>query len=181
MEDEDAVAGNCDSTRRVNVPSAVALALCGQTPQIAKAIKGVEDAARNRPFDMLVTSVDVPLTRAAGSLAKNRPEIAIEQLRSMDRVERIHPEATYLRGLAYLRLRKGPEAAAEFQRIIDHEGVSWGVFYPVSYVGMARGAAMAGDLPRSRKAYQDFLALWKDADADIPILKQAKLEYAHLQ
>ncbi len=179
--DEDAVAGTCESTRRMNVPSAVALALCGQSPQIAKAVKGVEDTARNRPFDMRFAAVDLPLTRAAGSLAQNRPETAIEQLRSTDHVERIHPETIYLRGLAYLRLREGKEAAAEFQKIIDHKGVYWGPFYSVSYVGVARGAALAGDMPRSRKAYQDFLALWKDADADIPILKQAKLEYSRLQ
>jgi DNA-binding winged helix-turn-helix (wHTH) protein/tetratricopeptide (TPR) repeat protein len=178
--DQDAVAGICEPTRRVNGPSAVALALCGQAPQIAKAIQGVEDAARNRPFDMRVTALDLPLTRAAGSLAQNRPETAIQQLQSMGLIERLHPEASYLRGLAYLRLRHGAEAAAEFQKIIDHRGTYWGPFYPVSYVGVARGAALAGDMSRSRKAYQDFLALWKDADADIPILKQAKLEYANL-
>jgi hypothetical protein len=105
----------------------------------------------------------------------------IEQLRPMDPIERIHPEAIYLRGLAYLRLHKGAEAATEFQKIVDHKGTSWGLFYPVSYVGVARGAALAGDMPRSRKAYQDFLALWKDADADIPILREAKLEYSSLR
>jgi tetratricopeptide (TPR) repeat protein len=179
--DEDAVVGNCESTHRANEPSPVALAICGQAPQIAKTIKGVEDAARNRPFDMLVTGVDLPLTRAAGSLTKNRPAAVIEQLRPMDPIERIHPEAIYLRGLAYLRLHKGAEAATEFQKIVDHKGTSWGLFYPVSYVGVARGAALAGDMPRSRKAYQDFLALWKDADADIPILREAKLEYSSLR
>jgi DNA-binding winged helix-turn-helix (wHTH) protein/tetratricopeptide (TPR) repeat protein len=176
--DEDAVAGICASTLRVNVPSPVALAHCGQAPQIAKAIKGVEDAARSRPFDMRVTAMDLPLTRAAGSLAQNRPETAIEQLRSMDQIERIHPEPIYLRGLAYLRLRKGEEAAAEFQKIIDHKGAYWGPFYSVSFVGLARSAALAGDMPRSKRAYQDFLTLWKDADADLPILKQAKVEYS---
>ncbi|MBV8841576.1 MAG: hypothetical protein JO307_02090 [Bryobacterales bacterium] len=163
----------------MNTPSAVALALCGHA-QIENATNAAEDAAKTRPSDMQLTAVDLPLTRAASSLARNRPETAIEQLRSMDHIERIHPEAIYLRGVAYLRLRKGSEAAAEFQKIIDHTGVYWGPFYAVSYVGLARGAALAGDMPRSRRAYQDFLALWKDADTDIPILKQAKLEYSKL-
>ena len=178
--DEDAVTGTCDSTHRAKKPSAVALALCGQAPQVAATLKAVEDAARNRPFDTRIPMVDLPLTRAAASLAQNHPETAIEQLRSMGQAERIHPEGTYLRGLAYLRLRKGAEAATEFQKILDHKGVSWGPFYPVSYVGVARAAALAGDVPRARKAYQDFLALWKDADPEIPILKNAKAEYAKL-
>lgn len=178
--DEDAVTGLCESTRQANRPSVVALALCGQPAQIAKAIKGVEDAARSRPSDWTIAKVDLPITQAAASLAQNRPEAVIEQLQSMGQVERLHPEAIYLRGLAYLRLRKGAEAATEFQKILDHKGVSWGPFYPVSYVGVARASALAGDMPESRKAYQDFLTLWKDADPEIPILKQAKAEYDRL-
>ena len=179
--DEDAVTGTCDSTHRAKKPSAVALAICGQAPQVAATLKAVEDAARNRPFDTRIPMVDLPLTRAAASLAQNRPETAIEQLRSMGQAERIHPEGTYLRGLAYLRLRRGVEAASEFQKILDHKGTSWGPFYPVSYVGLARAAALAGNPRQSTKAYQDFLTLWRDADNDIPILKQAKAEYAKLQ
>jgi DNA-binding winged helix-turn-helix (wHTH) protein/tetratricopeptide (TPR) repeat protein len=178
--DEDAVAGLCEATRRMNAPGAVAVALCGQAHQIENAIKGVEDTARNRPSDMQLTAVDLPLMRAASCLARNRPGTAIEQLQSMDDIQRLHPEAIYLRGLAYLRLSKGREAAAEFQKIIDHKGVYWGPFYSISYIGVARGAELAGDIPRSKRAYQDFLALWKDADADIPILKQAKQEYSKL-
>ena len=86
-----------------------------------------------------------------------------------------------MRGLAYLRLRKGAEAAAEFHKILDHKGANWGVFYTASYVGLARAAALSGDTVKSKKAYQDFFALWKDADADVPLLIEAKKEYAALR
>jgi hypothetical protein len=73
---------------------------------------------------------------------------------------------------------------------LDHKGTSWGStwqhpnwgqFYSLSYLGMARGFALAGDTEKAKKAFQDFLELWKDADTDIPVLKQAKVEYAKLQ
>jgi eukaryotic-like serine/threonine-protein kinase len=65
--------------------------------------------------------------------------------------------------------------------ILDHKGANWGPYYPLAYVGLARSAVLAGDTTRARKAYQDFLALWKDADPDLPILKQARQEYAGLK
>jgi eukaryotic-like serine/threonine-protein kinase len=102
-------------------------------------------------------------------------------LRSAAQYERPYPYAAYLRGLAYLRARRGAEAAAEFQKILDHKGANWGRWYAPSYVGLARAAALAGDSGRARKAYQDFLALWKDADPDLPILKEARQEYAKLK
>jgi eukaryotic-like serine/threonine-protein kinase len=78
---------------------------------------------------------------------------------------------------------RGAEAAAEFQRVLDHKGASWywGPYYPLAYVGLARAAVLTGDTARARRAYQDFLALWKDADSDLPILKEAKAEYAKLK
>ena len=88
----------------------------------------------------------------------------------------------YLRGLAYLQLRQGLSAAAEFQKIIDHPGIVGNtVVAPLAYLGLARAYAFAGDAAKSRTAYQDFFALWKDADPEIPILQQAKSEYAKLQ
>jgi len=88
----------------------------------------------------------------------------------------------YIRGLTYLRAHRGQEAVAEFEKILDKR--AWGAVIPVyalSYLGLARSYALTGDTAKSRSAYQDFLALWKDADADVPILKQAKAEYAKLQ
>jgi eukaryotic-like serine/threonine-protein kinase len=101
--------------------------------------------------------------------------------RSAAPYERAYAYAVYLRGMAFLRARKGVEAAAEFQKILDHKGATWGIYYPLSYVGLARAAALTGDTARGRKGYQDFLALWKDADPNVPILKEAKAEYAKLQ
>ena len=87
----------------------------------------------------------------------------------------------YLRGLAGLHAGKGAEAAAEFQKILDHKGRNWGPLYPLAYLGLARAAALAGDTAKAKKAYQDFFALWKDADPDIPTLIAARKEYAALR
>lgn len=82
--------------------------------------------------------------------------------------ERAYPEAVYLRGLAYLGLREGAEARAEFEKILDHKGANcgsawqhpyWGQYYSLSYLGLARASALAGDAAKARKAFQDFFAL----------------------
>jgi hypothetical protein len=88
----------------------------------------------------------------------------------------------YLRGEAYLMLHDGNRAAAEFQKFIDHRGVAmnfpWGA---LARLGLARAYALQRDTAKARAAYQDFLTLWKDADSDVPILKQARAEYAELR
>jgi eukaryotic-like serine/threonine-protein kinase len=88
----------------------------------------------------------------------------------------------YMRGEAYMAARQGAEAAAEFQKILDHRGIV--VSDPVSALArlqLGRALVLSGDKAKARAAYQDFLTLWKDADSDIPILKQAKAEYVALQ
>jgi len=88
----------------------------------------------------------------------------------------------YVRGLVYLHSKKGPEAAAEFQRILNYRALgAIAPAYALSQVGVAGAYALTGDSAKSRNAYQDFFALWKDADSDVPILKEAKAEYARLQ
>jgi eukaryotic-like serine/threonine-protein kinase len=88
----------------------------------------------------------------------------------------------YVRGLAQLHLRAGAEAAGHFQKVLDHRGAdALSVLCPLSQLGLARAAALKGDLAASRRAYQDFLALWKDADVDVPILREARAEYAKLK
>ena len=123
------------------------------------------------------------------ALNRGRPEESVELLASASPYERSYIEAVYLRGLAYLRLHRGAEAAAEFRKIVDHKGASWGAtwvhpnwgqYYSLSYLGLARGLALAGDTAKAKKVYEDFFELWKDADSDIPILKQAKVDYAKL-
>jgi tetratricopeptide (TPR) repeat protein len=134
--------------------------------------------------------VQLPGIRAAIELHRGQPARAVELLASASPYERAHPEAVYLRGLAYLRLRKGAEAAAEFQKITDHKGASWastwqypnwGLHYAISYLGLARAYELTGDTVKARKAFQDLFALWKEADQDLPVLKQAQAEYARLQ
>jgi hypothetical protein len=88
----------------------------------------------------------------------------------------------YIRGQAYLAAHQGAGAATEFQKILDHRGIV--VSDPVGAVArlqLARAFALSGDKAKARAAYQDFLTLWKDADTDIPILKQAKAEYAKME
>lgn len=88
----------------------------------------------------------------------------------------------YLRGQAYLRKRAGTEAAAEFQKILDHRG--WDLssnWYAPAHLGLARATALTGDRVKSRQAYQEFFALWKDADPDLSILRAARKEYAELK
>jgi hypothetical protein len=91
-------------------------------------------------------------------------------------------QAIYLRGYAYLASEQAKEAAMEFQTILDHPGTTKNSpIGPLSHLGLGRAFAASGNTPRARTSYQDFFAIWKDADPDIPILKQAKAEYAKLQ
>ena len=88
----------------------------------------------------------------------------------------------YVRGQAYLAAGLGQEAAAEFQKILDHRGIV--LADPVgalAHLQLGRAYVVSGDRIKARSAYQDFLAIWKDADPDIPVVKQAKAEYAKLQ
>ena len=134
--------------------------------------------------------MELPQIRAAIALNRNQPAKSVELLGSAASYERAYLTSIYLRGLAYLQLGKGAEAAAEFRKIAQHQGVNWGAtwihpywgqFYSLSYLGMARGYALAGDTANARKAFEDFFELWKDADRDIPVLGRAKAEYARLR
>jgi predicted Ser/Thr protein kinase len=182
----DAFSGNCQTVRRLGRP-ALALAMCGDA---AQAEKLAAETAKLFPNGTIWNAVQLPEIRAATALRRDQPAKSVELLASASPYERSYLDAVYLRGLAYLRLHKGAEAAAEFQKIVDHKGANWGAtwvhpywgqFYSLSYLGLARGSALNGDPAKAGKAYQDFLTLWNDADFDIPILRQAKAEYARLQ
>jgi eukaryotic-like serine/threonine-protein kinase len=173
----DALAGNCQSVRRLGRP-AFALALCGDT---SEAEKLAADGSKRFPNGTLWTAAERPEIRAAIELNLGQPAKAVELLASAVPFERAYTEVPYLRGLALLRLNRGAEAAAEFQKILDHKGANWGLYHSLSYLGLARASALAGDRAKAGKAFQDFFAVWKDADTDIPILEQAKTEYAKLQ
>jgi predicted Zn-dependent protease len=147
---------------------------------IRGALDEAEALLRARPADTLLISVHAPMRRAAIELGRNLPVKALEQLQSAAPFERAYPEVVYLRGLAYLRRGNGVAAAAEFRKIVDHKGSTWGPRYPLAYLGLARAAAQIGDSDGARKAYGDFLELWKSADPDIPVLVEAKQEYVRL-
>jgi serine/threonine protein kinase/Tfp pilus assembly protein PilF len=155
---------------------AVALALCGDVGQ-AQAF--VEELSKQRSKDTLINSLWVPVMRAAVQINRTNPAEAVKLLESPRRYEaaaEFWPQ--YLRGLAYLKLKSGNEAAAEFQKILDNRGQApLSALYGLAHLGLARAAALTGDVSKSRKAYQDFLALWKDADSDLTVLQEAKQEY----
>ena len=132
----------------------------------------------------------LPAIWAAIELNRNRAEKAVELLRPATAYELGQPLGfwfgtmypVYLRGQAYLQMRKGTAAAAEFQKIIDRRGIV--LNFPtgvLARLGLARAYALEGDKAKAGAAYQDFFNIWKDADPYIPILKQAKAEYAKLQ
>ena len=181
----DALAGNCRTVRRLGRP-ALELVMCGDA---AQAEKLVAETSKRLPNGTVWNAVHRPEVQAAIELQRD-PAKAVELLASASPYERAYPEVPYLRGSAYLNLKKGAEAAGEFQKVVDHKGASWGstwlypnwgLYYSVSYVGLARAFALAGDTAKAKNAYQDFFALWKDADKDIPILIQARKEFAALR
>jgi eukaryotic-like serine/threonine-protein kinase len=182
----DTLAGNCETARHMKRP-ALALAICGDT---VHAERLVAEIAKVFPNGTIWNTVQLPAIRAAIALKNDQPAKTVELLASAVPYERAYLEPVYLRGLAYLRLHKGAEAVEEFRKIVDHKGLSWGAiwahpywgeYYAVSWLGMARGFALAGDTAAAKKAYQDFFDLWQNADADIPILQLARAEYARLQ
>ena len=162
--------------------AALALAVCNETSQ-AQSI--VDELQKRFPKDMPTVAVVLPMIRGAIELSRGNTAQAIEALQPAGRFELGNIAGfwlTYLRGQAYLKQRAGKEAAVEFQKILDHRGVEpMSPLYPLAHVGLARAAALNGDTAQARKAYQDFLALWKDADSDLPVLQQAKDEYEKLK
>jgi serine/threonine protein kinase/tetratricopeptide (TPR) repeat protein len=158
---------------------ALATAFCDSVSQATVLIDG---ARKQFPEDTLLNAVELSTARAAVELNRGSPARAIELLQSTTLYERRYPVTSYVRGLAYLKLKKGGQAVAEFQKISGAQGAF--PTYPehaLADLGLARAYSLQGDTAKARAAYQDFLTLWKDADPEIPILKQAKAEYARLQ
>ena len=172
--------------RDVRAIAALALARAGDT---AGAERLAAELDKTFPLDTLVQRYWLPTIRAGVALERKDPNRAIELLKAASTVElsilttlAISMCPAYVRGEAYLMLHDGNRAAAEFQKFIDHRGLvvnfPWGA---LARLGLARAYALQGDTAKARAAYQDFLALWKDADPDTPILKEAKAEYAKLK
>jgi serine/threonine protein kinase len=175
------------SDRFTQVFGALALARAGDS---AGAQKMADNVAKEFPLDTGVHNYWLPTIHASLALNRHEPAKAIELLQpaatyelgfiSLSYMGSLYP--VYVRGQAYLLLRQGNEAAAEFQKFLDHRGIVFN--FPLgglAHLGLARAYALSGDTAKAKTAYQDFLALWKDADSDILILKEAKAEYAKLQ
>ncbi|MFN0083809.1 MAG: protein kinase domain-containing protein [Blastocatellia bacterium] len=155
-------------------------ALCGDDA-IARSL--AEDLVAQIPQDTINRHLWQPSIRATLELGRDNPSEAIQLLQAASEYESTgFFGVIWLRGQALLRMKKGPEAAAEFHKILDHHG--WNVFspiWPMAHLGLARAAVMSGDLATARKAYTDLFTLWKDADPNLPILVEAKREFAKLQ
>ncbi len=155
------------------------LAFAGETK---KALDQARDVAKRRPDDVWTQDLWVPSVQAAVALNGGDAAKAIELLKPANAYDKANTGVLYLRGLAYLKAGRGLEAAQEFQKVLAlHNHAPSDVLMSLAHFGLGRAYALQHDLPKSRAAYQDFFALWKDADPDIPILKQAKSEYAKLQ
>jgi hypothetical protein len=133
----------------------------------------------------VLNNASLPTIRASIEMQVGNPAWAIELLRQAepyDFREFASLAPVYVRGLAYLRAGRGKDATVEFQKFLDHLGIS--VLSPrhaLARLGLARSDAQMGDNAKSRQAYETFFASWKDADPDIPILKQGMEEYAKLR
>jgi len=165
--------------------AALALAMAGDLQKSAALVASV---AHDAPDNQYVQQMILAEARAVTQLQKNQLAEAINTLEPLRRYElgvgprSVGVSPTYQRGLVYLKMHDGAKAAAEFQRILDHQGAAgFAAEYPLSHLGLGRAYAMQGDNAKAKTAYQDFFAAWKDADPDIPILKTAKAEYEKLK
>ena len=180
-------------SRDVEYEAAFALALSGDS---SRSQTLTDDLSKRFPEDTIVRFIYLPTLRALLAVNHSQPTNAIDLLQTAIPYEGGTPieggseyllgagslYPAYVRGLVYLALHQGAEAAAEFEKILHHRGMV--VCDPIGALvrlQLGRASAMSGDRSKATSAYKDFLALWKDADPDIPILKQARAEYAKLQ
>ena len=196
--ESEALFGNADAARQraaaglalsngsdVEGVAAVALALTGDT---GRAHALADDLGMRFMKNTLVQFNYLPAVRAQMALNRKDPAKAVQALQAaapyelgeMEHGNTCYP--VYLRGQAYLAAQQGSEAAAEFQKLLDHPGVTLNdPIAALARLGLARAYAEQGDAAKAKAAYAGFLTLWKDADVDIPVYQQAKAEYANLQ
>jgi tetratricopeptide (TPR) repeat protein len=165
----------------------IALALAGDT---AGATRIADDLEKRFPEDTVIHYNSVPVIRAAIALQSRDAAKAIAALTvsTPHELGQTTQEAdfvlypVYVRGLAYLEAKQGVAAAGEFRKVVDHPGlVQNEPIGALAHLGLGRAYALTGDVIKAKAAYQQFLTLWRDADPDVPLLKQAKAEYAKLQ
>ena len=175
--------------RDVQYGAALALAYAGDTGRLQVLI---DNLGKRFPEDTIVQFNYLPTLRAKFAVNRGNASEAFESLRAAAPYElgvstasvygwtALYP--VFVRGEAYLATHQGSEAATEFQKVLDHRGVVVNeLIGALAHLQLGRAYVLAGEKDKARTAYKDFLTLWKDADPDIPILKQAKAEYATLQ
>jgi len=147
----------------------------------------LDEASRRRPLDTVLQTITLPAAGAQVELARGNPARALELLKgaaALESSDRLGHIGLYLRGQALLAARSGADAARDFQKILDRPGAgvyrSPPILVSLSQLGFARAQALAGDSAAARRAYQDFLASWKEADADLAVLREARQEYEKL-
>jgi tetratricopeptide (TPR) repeat protein len=155
------------------------LAFAGEN---TKAFALASEAAKARPDDTLVQIVGVPFVQAVVALNSGNASKAIELLKPALLYDKGTTQNFYVRGLAYLKTGQGNEAAQEFQKLLALRNFApTDPLMSLAHLGLGRAYALSGDTAKSRASYQDFFALWKDGDPDVPVLKQAKLEYEKIK
>jgi len=160
------------------VRCAKALAEAGDVAQ-AEALAAKLD--RLRPEDTVNQRLDLPLIRSTIERQRGNPRKAVDLLVPAAQYEQGESQVLYHRGQAYLAAKEHFQAVAEFEKLLEHRGwPTWGMFAPLAQLGLARAYSMQGEHEKSRKAYEDFFTTWKDADLNIPVLRQAKAEYTKL-
>ncbi|HEX3351281.1 MAG TPA: protein kinase [Terriglobales bacterium] len=159
--------------------AAINLAMAGDSK---KALEVIADISRKRPEDTVVQAVLGPTGEAAAALSGGNGAKAVDILKAAAPYDNNGTGVLYIRALGYLKAGQANQAVQEFQRVLSLRNFAPAdPLMSLAHLGLARAFALSGDAAKSRGAYQDFFALWKDADPDIPILKDAKAEYAKLQ
>jgi predicted Zn-dependent protease len=187
-EDAAAALAMSPDSRDAQVLAGVVFARSGDA---ARAHAVADSLNKSYPVNTILQSVWIPTINAQIELGRGNGSKAVELLQTaapyelgeiIGSLNNSCMYQVYLRGDAYLQAKQGTAAAAEFQKLLDHRGIVWNCWSgALAHLGLARSRAEAGDTGGARTAYQDFFALWKDADPDIPILQQAKTEYAKLK
>jgi serine/threonine protein kinase/tetratricopeptide (TPR) repeat protein len=180
--DQDTALLPANPGRVASALAGFAFATCGDT---AKAENLANNLNKSYPLETFAQKVDIPMIRAREQLQRGNGPKAVDELRSAEPYEFgiiAGGAPAYLRGVAYLEMKQGALAAAEFQKVIDHKGATGNSPYAaLSRLGLGRAYALEGDNAKARTSYQDFFALWKDADPDVPVLRTAKAEYEKLK